>query len=270
VKSYKVNLRLTLNVQGGIKEGHIWWCLTGAFVGLPLHAASITNTFVHSYTATLGALIEGNSKIQLKSDSSLPCVGAVGVTHNSSYGDGVLPGVKQEIEVITSIIGKENVSNLVGEQATVEAVKNQLQCYSWVHLACHGKQDLLDPPQSCLQLYEGSLELHTILQMSLSDAEFVYLAACQTAMGDNQMINESFHLSGGFIAAGFQGAIGTMWSMRDADGPTVANSVYSYIFHHSKRPQASDAGKALQLAVQKLRDDGIPYERCVPFIHIGI
>jgi CHAT domain-containing protein len=106
--------------------------------------------------------------------------------------------------------------------------------------------------------------------MPLPNAEFVFLAACQTAKGDNQLVNESFHLGGGFIAAGFQGAIATMWSMLDKDGPVVAAVVYSHLFASGRRPQASDAAGALQLAVRKLRNEGVSHERWIPFVHIGV
>ncbi|KAJ7842928.1 CHAT domain-containing protein, partial [Mycena leptocephala] len=159
---------------------------------------------------------------------------------------------------------------LVGNQATVDAVKLQLQNCSWVHLACHGRQDLGDPTKSHLQLYGGNLELETILRMPLSNAQFAFLAACQTAMGDAELVNESFHLGGGFIAAGFRSVIGTMWSMTDEDGPTVAETVYSHLFRDGQQLQASDAAVALQLAVKELRRRTIPYERWIPFIHIGV
>ncbi|KAJ7870371.1 CHAT domain-containing protein, partial [Mycena leptocephala] len=149
-------------------------------------------------------------------------------------------------------------------------VKRQLNDCAWVHLACHGSQNLIEPPKSCLQLYGGTLELETILQMPFPNAEFVFLAACQTAKGDTELMNESFHLGGGFIAAGFQGVIATMWSMCDTDGPVVAEAVYNHLFGRGERPHVSDAAKALQLAVRKIRDAGVPYERWVPFIHLGV
>ncbi|KAJ6572498.1 CHAT domain-containing protein [Mycena vulgaris] len=139
-----------------------------------------------------------------------------------------------------------------------------------VTLACHGKQESHEPAKSRLLLYGGILELETILRMPLANAEFVFLAACQTAMGDAESVKESFHLAGGFIAAGFRGAIGTMWSMNDADRPTVAEVVYSHLFRDGRQPQASDAAEALQLAVEELRARKVPYERRVPFIHMGI
>ncbi|KAJ7229878.1 CHAT domain-containing protein [Mycena pura] len=248
-------------------EGRIWWCLTGAFVGLPVHAASKSDKFIHSYTSTLGALNDG----YLRNSSAIPTVGVVGVTHSRKASEGILPGVEQEVKVIKSIVGQSKIHSLVGSQATMVAVKIALQQCSWIHLACHGKQDLVDPPKSRLQLYEGNLELEAILQMQLSHAEFVYLAACETAMGGthSEMVNESFHLGGGFIAAGFKGAIGTLWSMRDLDGPVVANAVYMHLFRNGQ-PKASEAARALQIAVRKLRNEGVPHERWVPFIHMGI
>lgn len=137
-------------------------------------------------------------------------------------------------------------------------------------MACHGIQDIAEPTKSCLLLYDGSLELEKILEMRLSNAEFVFLAACQTAMGDAGLVNESFHLGGGFIAAGFRSAVGTLWSMKDEDGPLVAGSFYSHLFRNGQQPQVTDTAEALQLAVNGLKARNVPYERWVPFIHMGI
>ncbi|KAJ6540119.1 CHAT domain-containing protein [Mycena vulgaris] len=247
-------------------DGRVWWCPTGAFTGLPLHAAAQSDQFISSYTATISALLEAQSS----PESEFPKLGLVGVTHSGGRWQAALPGVKKEIDVVSALAGSHLSKSLVGDQATVDAVTKQLQNCEWVHLACHGKQDLLDPPKSCLQLYGGTLELETIMRMPLSKAEFVFLAACQTAMGDAQLVNESFHLGGGFIAAGFRGSIGTLWSMRGSDGPAVAETVYKYLFRENTTPKVTDAAKALQLAVRKMRDEGVPYERWVPFIHMGI
>ncbi|KAJ6586251.1 CHAT domain-containing protein [Mycena vulgaris] len=252
--------------NSNIVDGRVWWCPTGAFTGLPLHAAAPSDQFISSYTATIAVLLDA----QALPESETPKLGVVGVTHSGKGQQAALPGVKKEIKVVSDLAGDHLSQSLVGEQATVEAVTSQLQTCEWVHLACHGKQDLRDPPKSCLQLYGGTLELETIMQMPLSKAEFVFLAACQTAMGDAQMVNESFHLGGGFIAAGFRSSIGTLWSMRDSDGPSVAGTVYTYLFRKDTTPKVTDTAKALQLAVRKLRDEGVPYQHWVPFIHMGI
>ncbi|KAF8197821.1 CHAT domain-containing protein [Mycena galopus ATCC 62051] len=253
----------------GISSGRLWWLLSGAFTKLPLHACSPNDNFIHSYTATLGSLLEA----QAKTSSQERRFGVVGVTHTGHGKTKFLKGVGEEVKTIASIITKPGVNiveYLEGEKATVDAVMLQLQDCSWVHLACHGTQDLAHPTKSCLLLYEGELELEKILQMPLSNAEFVFLAACQTAMGDAVLGNESFHLGGGFIAAGFRGAVGTLWSMNDADGPLVAKSFYSYLFRDGRQPQATDAAEALHHAVKDLKARKVPYEQWVPFIHIGV
>ncbi|KAJ7499605.1 CHAT domain-containing protein, partial [Mycena latifolia] len=254
-------------VSHGIHNGRLWWLPTGAFTGLPLHACPPTDHFIHSYTETLGSLLDAYGKKIL---TTAPKCLIVGVTHTGAGSRNFLKGVEQEVEKIVSIIGKPHVQCLEGGHATVDAVTLQLQDSSWVHLACHGSQNLGDPTKSHLRLYGGILELDTILRMPLSNAQFVFLAACQTAMGDGQLVNESFHLGGGFIAAGFQGAIGTMWAMNDQDGPTVAEIVYSHLFRKGQKPDVSDAAEALQLAVKELKARKFSHERWIPFIHMGI
>ncbi|KAJ6574123.1 CHAT domain-containing protein [Mycena capillaripes] len=250
-----------------ISNGRLWWLPAGEFTGLPLHACSPTDEFIHSYTPTLGALLDAYAK---QPSSTPPKLIVVGVTHTDSSGRNSLKGVEPEVKRILCIVKQSGVQCLMGKHATVDAVKLQLQDCSWVHLACHGHQDLIDPTKSHLQLYEGTLELETILRMPLSNAQFVFLAACQTAKGDAALVNESFHLGGGFIAAGFRSAIGTMWAMNDEDGPIVAEIVYSHLFRKGQQPQASEAAEALHLAIKELKKRRVSYERWVPFIHIGV
>jgi CHAT domain-containing protein len=175
-----------------------------------------------------------------------------------------------ELPTPAIIPDKYDLQSLIGERATVDAVKQQLNDCVWIHLASHASQNLSDPPKSSLQLYGATLDLETILQTQPPNAEFIFLAGCETAKGDGVLVNESFHLGGAFITAGFQGAIATIWSMCDEDGAVVAEAVYRHLFAGNERPRASNAAKALQLAVRNLREAGVPYERWVPFIHIGI
>jgi CHAT domain-containing protein len=194
----------------------------------------------------------------------------IGISCTDSTGANYLKGVGKEVEEILAVVPASNAKCLQNQQATADVVEKQLQNCSWLHLACHGKQDLHEPTKSRLLLYEGNLELGTILQMPLGNAEVAFLAACQTAMGESQLVNESFHLGGGFIAAGFRGAIGTLWSMDDQDGPLVAKAFYSHLFHEGRQPRATDAAEALHVAVKALRKLNVPYERWVPFIHLGV
>ncbi|KAJ6525904.1 hypothetical protein DFH09DRAFT_1371796 [Mycena vulgaris] len=258
--------------QNGVSGGRLWWCPTGAFTGLPFHAAAKGDDFVHSYTSTLRALMEGqNAGVGYVTPVTPPKFGLVGVTHTGPHGKFALPGVKEEARKVTAVLAQENVQvdSLLGEQATAVSVHSMLQNCAWVHLACHAKQDQVDPPRSCLQLYASQLDLGTVLSSPLPSAQFVFLAACQTAMGDAALVNESFHLAGGFLAAGFRGAIATMWAMHDSDGPPVAETVYTHLFADGRPPRPEEAARAMHVAVKQLREAGIPFERWVPFVHIG-
>ncbi|KAJ7722432.1 CHAT domain-containing protein, partial [Mycena maculata] len=251
--------------QHGFLSGRLWWLPTGAFTSLPLHACAPSDQFIHSYTATLGSLVDSNRR----AFNTQTRLGVVGVSQTDSRGANYLKGVAEEVDSVVSIVPKSQVECLQDQQATPAAVQAQLQSCSWLHLACHGKQDLFEPTKSHLLLYGGTLELETILQIKHNNAEVVFLSACQTAMGDSELVNESFHLGGGFIAAGFRGAIGTLWSMDDQDGPLVAKAFYSHLFRDGRQPQATDAAQALHLAVEELRNRNVPYQRWIPFIHMG-
>lgn len=221
--------------------------------------------FIHSYTVTLGSLLNAYTK---KSPDPTQTFVIVGVPFTDDKGSHPLPSVMTEVNSITSI--REPFKCLTGVNSTVDAVEKQLLNAAWVHLACHGEQDLKDPTKSKLRLYKDDLELNTILYSTLPHAQFAFLAACQTATGDRKLVNESFHLGGGFITAGFRGVVGTLWSMHDPDGPIVAEAFYTHLFRDDRQPVASDAAKALQLAVKKLKSKNASYQRWVPFIHMGI
>ena len=45
-------------------------------------------------------------------------------------------------------------------------------------------------------------------------ARLIFLSACQTAMGDEDLPDESLHLAATMLFTGFHGAIATMWCVR--------------------------------------------------------
>lgn len=54
---------------------------------------------------------------------------------------------------------------------------------------------------------------------SADNAELAFLSACQTAVGDEKIPEESIRLAAGMLAVGYKGVIATMWSIRDDDAP---------------------------------------------------
>lgn len=225
--------------------------------------------FIHSYTPTLDSLIHGNHKKQsLDTIDSLTAVGVIEVPVNLGAWPKLF-SVGKELNTVATQFGNQT-QQLKDSQATINNVMKAMESSAWLHFACHGNQDPNNPLKSSLMLYDGKLELSNILDSDLPKAKFVYLSACETAMGDNDLPNEAMHLAGGFIAAGFQGAIGTLWSMADAHGPRVAEIVYKTIVEKNGVPDVKMAAKGLHLAIQKLRREGAPLHQWMPFIHLGI
>ncbi|KAF8656264.1 hypothetical protein AX16_002700 [Volvariella volvacea WC 439] len=257
----------------GITGGRIWWCPTGPFTYLPIHAAGPPNNFVHSYTSTLGGLIRAR-KAQAEGNSK-PNLTAIGLSEFAETTISHLPSVLEELSRVQGVARAANIDDeslvmLVNQEATLETVTQAIGKSSWLHLACHGQQNANDPLKSGLLLYDDKLELQKLMEMPLPDAQFIFLSACETAMGDRNMTNESLHLAGGMLFAGFKGAVGTLWSINDADGPFVAENVYYQLLATGEKPDVRNAAKALHNAIHSLRQNGAPAYRWVPFIHLGI
>ena len=196
-------------------------------------------------------------------DFKLLAVGQAGTP-----GQDELPNTEKELGCIQERAGLIRVDKLDGDNATVANVLRGMQESSWVHLACHGTQDTVDPTKSALLLANGELQLSTIANQSFPHAQFAFLSACQTATGDVKLEEEAVHLAAGMLLAGYPSIIATSWSIMDKDGPFVADEVYKELFKNGQ-PDRSRAAWALHSAVQKLRLSGADFASWIPFIHLG-
>ena len=166
-------------------------------------------------------------------------------------------------------------TSLDDESATVEAVRAVVPRASWVHLACHGSQDPDDPTQSAFRLYDGPLTLAMLMSTVADGAELAFLSACQTAVGDEKVPEESVHLAAGMLAVGFKGVIGTMWSIFDDDAPIIAEAYYTKLLELRSSgdvaPGYTGAAYALHHAAKVLREhvDEKKIWRWAPYVHFG-
>ena len=258
----------------------LWWCLTGPLAFLPLHAAGIypangddkviclADFAISSYTPTLSALAESQKPFRNAQGMRLLAVIQPDIPEPNS-----LPGTMKELAFIEQHTAKHQVlSTLVGTEVTLEKVVSAMGKCSWVHLACHGVQDLNTPTKSGFELGPDGdrLELSKIISKSIPCADFAFLSACQTAAGDLDRPDEAIHLAAGMLSAGYHSVIATMWAISDNDAPSIADDVYSYLLA-DKEPSSQKAAEALHLAVQTLRKrhNSESFASWVPFIHMG-
>lgn len=139
---------------------------------------------------------------------------------------------------------------------------------NWIHLACHGTQDIEHPTKSAFILADGHLELAEIIKHPLPNAQFAFLSACQTATGDAKLAEEAVHLAAGMLLAGYRSVIATMWTIQDQHGPVVADAVYAEMLNDRKADHTR-AAHALHRAVHHLRLKATFLE-WMPFVHMGV
>ncbi|KAE9391521.1 hypothetical protein BT96DRAFT_1024045 [Gymnopus androsaceus JB14] len=264
---------------------HITWCTTGAFSFLPLHAAgiyqspnpkeimNISDFVVSSYITKLSDLL------RVPSSMKHPWSGYYGKFEQYKYakdrtkGFNGLPETITEIQKIEIHIPDSQLCHLTDNQATVDAVLKHMHSHNWVHLACHGIQDIENPLESAFVLHDGKLKIERLMAESLEGVELAVLSACQTATGDQKLPEEALHLAAGMLSVGYLSVIATMWAITDEDGPVIADRLYEHLIHQatSKSRRISPA-YALHEAVKHLKGKihKENFERWVPFVHFGI
>ncbi|KAG2136723.1 CHAT domain-containing protein [Suillus clintonianus] len=249
------------------RRSRIWLCPTAAFTSIPLHAAHpyktkadrsgrelcLEDLYICSYTPTLSALIR--SRQMMKTHATPPFV-AIGQGQPGSGNGKELLAVDSELEL----------------QPTRAGALEALEQNSWVHLACHGKQDHDQPYNSHFVMRDKPLTLLDIMEEDIPHAEFAFLSACHTAAGDDETPDEVIHLAAGIQFSGFKSVVGTLWEVDDAVAKHVVEAFYETMFDGSKDGGVMDCTKAARalnhakFAVMKK----VPLEQRIVFIHIGV
>ncbi|KAF8878787.1 CHAT domain-containing protein [Gymnopilus junonius] len=233
----------------------IWWCCTGPFSVLPIHAAGLYTSFgpqlrlsdftVSSYITSLSLFIScppadppADFKLLIIAQPSTPDLPP-------------LPGVTAEASNIKGRANSLKTIELNGERATSAAVMRESASAPWVHAACHGRQSGI---WSSFALHDGLLQLQMLASLpGLSQAEFAFLSTCEMAMGDGHLSGEALHLAGSLHRLGYHSVIATLFSVRDRDAPFIANKVYEQLFK-DERLNYRKAAQALHCAIHLLQE----------------
>ncbi|KAG1736984.1 CHAT domain-containing protein [Suillus lakei] len=266
------------NLGGFAQRGsRIWWCPTSVFNSLPLHAAGayrqgepfLSQLYISSYTPSLTALM----KARKSHDRSLPVPFAAIGQNLPDGASRTLDGVEPELNLVRSLIPPPptvSFTKITSVDATKSRALRALRDNTWLHFACHGTQNYKEPFKSAFLMRDQPLSLLDITQMVLSRHEFVFLSACETAVGDPSTPDEVIHLAAGLQFAGVQSVVGTLWEVNDSTVECLVKAFYRNLCGDGKM-SSKRAARALHRAVQSLASDkGIPLEQRIVFIHIGI
>ncbi|KAG1778827.1 CHAT domain-containing protein [Suillus placidus] len=249
-------------------RSRVWLCPTAAFTSIPLHAAHpfqtradrskepcLEDLYICSYTPTLSALIRSRQMMKRRVTPSF-----------------ALSAVDSELELVHELVpATANRTTISGDAATRAGALQALEENTWVHLACHGKQDATQPYNSHFVMRDEHLTLLDIMDIHIPHAEFAFLSACHTAVGDEETPDEVIHLAAGLQFSGFKSVVGTLWEVDDAVAKHVVQAFYTYLFH-PKEVGVMDPTKAawaLNCATHAVKTT-VPLEQRMVFIHIGV
>ncbi|KAF5340065.1 hypothetical protein D9611_012365 [Ephemerocybe angulata] len=266
----------------------IWWCPTGPLSFLPIHAAGIYTAegaecaldyAVSSYTPTLAALVD---RVRSTRPIQMVVSGLFMTCQPRAAGGSHIPGTTAEVQSIYDLATKNGlrVERFDGSAITPATCLDSMEKFSSIHLACHAYQDATNPLESRFLFHNGSLDLFSILQRNLKDADLAFLSACQTGTGSEKLPDEAVHLAAGMLAAGYRRVVATMWAIRDQHAPHVATDFYQYLLDH-RDPAYNGSGfdgthsaRALHHATQQLRirlgnDSDESLLAWIPYVHFG-
>ncbi|KAG2068519.1 hypothetical protein BDR04DRAFT_958592, partial [Suillus decipiens] len=116
-----------------------------------------------------------------------------------------------EIELVRKLVPVTvNRTTISGDAATRAGALYALKKDNWVHLTCHGKQDHGQPYNSHFVVKDEPITLLDIMKKDIPAAEFAFLSACHTAVGDEETPDEVIHLAARLQFLGFKSIIGTL------------------------------------------------------------
>ncbi|KAG2066888.1 hypothetical protein BDR04DRAFT_1120822 [Suillus decipiens] len=127
-----------------------------------------------------------------------------------------LLAVDCEVQLVRKLVpATVNRATISGDAATRAGALQALEENNWMHLACHGKQDRDQPYNSHFVMKDEPITLLDIMEKDTPHAEFAFLSACHTAVGDKKTPDEVIHLAAGLQFSGFKSVIGTLWEVND-------------------------------------------------------
>jgi tetratricopeptide (TPR) repeat protein len=240
----------------GVSEGaHVVWVAHGGLTQFPLHAAPIgagdvlLDRYAISYSPNLTTLTLCRRRSGRAGGRILAILNPTGDLRGAAVEGGVLRNLS------------ENVEELRGEDATVDAVVARAPGARYLHFACHGKSDLGRPFESGLVLAGGELLTIDWLreQVNLRAARLVVLSACDSGVSEYLFASsEGLGLPNALIEAGAAGVVGSLWSVGDESTAALMRRFYQ--LHLGEGVAPPFALRIAQIEARQQSDRPGPYE----------
>ncbi|TFY69722.1 hypothetical protein EVG20_g3028 [Dentipellis fragilis] len=197
----------------------IIWCPTGPLSFLPMHAAVLYNQIEAGHKVTDYAVC--STVTTLLQDPPL----------SSSTFDSLLAASQPNTRSKNATSSGGWNGSMDPRPPSTKFALRSAKVIGSISPATQYNKHPTEALESAFCIYDGSREPSDIIQESHAHAEFAFLSsACQTSTGDQTLSAEAVHLAAGMQMAGYRSAVAMMWSIKDADGPTVAGNFYRRMF----------------------------------------
>lgn len=278
------------------KGSRIWWCPTGKFTALPLHAAglyqsielNLSQLYISSYTPTLSSLIKSrrtkssttprrplftpfltNFLQGRKSKSARP---STPVLASSTFAAICNNERTEDIDMLHKVLPLTcTVTRIAGANATHEHVIRAIHEQPWIHFTSRAEPNFDRPFESHFPLHDKPVSLLEIAQ-TLAEVErppeFAFLSVSHGSSGTEG--HETMHFPHALHMAGFQSVVGTVWAVDEEVTRRIASAFYHFVVVESGGAMnCANAAKALSQAL-KVVEEGIPLEQRIAFVHVGV
>jgi CHAT domain-containing protein len=173
---------------------------------------------------------------------------------------------RQESQIIQALFpANSRTESLDFEASRATATSSNLSQYKIIHFATHGFANSVHPELSGIVMslvdekgnpLNGFLRLTDIFNLKLA-ADLVVLSACQTGMGQNIQGEGLVGLTRGFMYAGAQRVVVSLWTVDDEGTAALMSSFYKGMLQKGLTPAA--ALRAAQLEMWKQEKWKSPY-----------
>lgn len=176
------------------------------------------------------------------------------------YADERIPLVNNEVAALKNIF--PDAKTFTDEAANFANYQQNAPAFDVLHLACHGQFRPENPLFSSLHLADGFVTVRDICSQKLR-AQIVTLSACETGLNKILAGDEILGLARGFLSAGADSLILSLWTVSDAATTELMKNFYADL-----QRGASPAASLRTAQLEFIKSDLHPYFWS-PFTLIG-
>jgi CHAT domain-containing protein len=238
-----------------LRQKHIVFVPHGQLHHVPFHALHDgTSYLIDQFSISYAPSASVYAVCQNKDAHREGCALVIGIRVDMA------PSIEDEAKTVSSLL--PNSKLLLGAEATEDALRKLGPGCRSLHIATHGyfRQD--NPMFSSIRLGTSYLSVYDIYQLKLP-AELVVLSGCATGLNVVSPGDELLGLARGFLQAGTQSLVLSLWDVQDASTRDFMVAFYRGLQHASSR------AAALQQAMQELRSAHPHPFYWAPFVLMG-